>query len=169
MSYKEHIAELEEELAAVQRRYTAESATLRAEIRRAQSEQAASRSGLTQEEVSLVRQAVHTIVETVNGPRVRFAHVYLVDAAPEVTYGGYKGDHTHHFSVAIKCRYVEDYGDPGLSYDIVIQTQHAGVREIVQSMIGPDSDEEDEQEELVPTTSWSADWDYGTKIFLKSA
>ena len=164
MSYEEQITELEEELATLQRRYVAEAAALRAEISAAQTAQVAAQSGLTKEEVAVVREAVHTIVETVSAPRVRFAYVDLVDAAPDETYGGYKGDHTHHFSVAIECRYVEDYGDPGLYYKIVMKTQHAGVRDSVQSMIGPDAYDEDE----APTTSWSADWDYGTKIFLKA-
>jgi hypothetical protein len=158
---EEQIAELEEELATLQRSYAAESAALRAEISAAQTAQVAANSGLTKEEVAVVREAVRTIVETVSAPRMRFAYVDLVDAAPDETYGGYKGDHTHHFSVAIECRYVEDYGDPGLYYKIVMKTQHAGVREIVQSMIGPDAYDE------APTTSWSADWDYYTKIFLK--
>ncbi len=168
-SYKEQRAELEEELASIHRRYTAEIAAVRAECTALEMEQIAQYSGLTQEEISRLQDTVKLLVHTCGAERTLFATLTLVDGDPDETAGGYKGSKQNHYSVVIQCQYVEDYGGAGLDYQIMIKTRHDGVRRLVQSMLIPDDsyDTEDGDGELVPPTSWHADWDYGTRIRMR--
>jgi hypothetical protein len=168
--YKEQRAELEDELAAVHRRYTAEIAAVRAEITALELAQVAQHSGLTQGEITGLRETVELLVQTCGAERALFATLTLVDDDPDETAGGYKGPKQNHYSVVIQCQYVEDYGGAGLDYQIMIKTRHDGVRRFVQSMLVPDDsyDTEDDDGELVPPTSWHADWDYHTRIRMRS-
>lgn len=168
-SYKAERAELEEELATLHRRYTAESAAIRAELTALEMAHTAQHSGLTEAEIKSLQDTVRLLVQTCGVERVLFASLTLVNADPDETAGGYKDAIQKPYSVAIQCRYLEDYGGAGLDYKIEIKTRHDGVRRIVQSMLVPNDDyvEEDEDGELIPPTSWSADWDYGTRIRLQ--
>jgi len=136
------------------------------EIEKLNAEFLAENSGLSRNELIRLRRTLTIIGQAVTSDNVIFANIQIIDEEPDITSGGYLGDHTNKYSIRVSCSFIEDYA-PGLSYNISIKTTNDAVKTVIRSMITSNECLDDEEEKK-PRNYWNTNWDYNYKITLKN-
>ena len=79
-------------------------------------------------------KSMSIVVAAITGPNVVQRSIYIEDAEPDTTAGGWMGNHKNAYSFDISCSLMEDFCF-GLVYSVKIKTRNEEIKRIVEGAI----------------------------------